>query len=90
MLNSQRNAAEPMIYARYCVPDVAWQFFVAEGEPEGADYVFFGLRMPSEEEMDWSWTQVRLSELMGLPGVILDREFIPATFPDAVVHPYVD
>lgn len=79
-----------MLYARYCVADEAWQFFVAEGEPAGADYVFFGLLMASEDEGDWNWSEMRQSDLMKVPGVLLDDEFIPATFPDAVPYPYLE
>lgn len=91
MLHAQRNSIEPMLYARYHVPDEPWQFFVAEGEPAGADYLFFGLLMASEEESDWnSVEELPLSQLITVPGVRLDDEFMPATFPDAVPYPYVD
>lgn len=90
MLHAQRKSIEPMLYARYHVPDEAWQFFVAEGEPAGADYFFFGLLMADEDEADWNWVEVRLSELMKVPGVMRDAEFIPATFPDAVSFPYME
>jgi hypothetical protein len=32
MRRTRQNTIEPMIYARYCVADEAWQFFVAEVE----------------------------------------------------------
>jgi len=63
---------------------------VAEGEPAGADYLFFGLLMASEDESDWNWVELPLSELITVPGVRLDGEFIPATFPDAVPFPYAE
>jgi hypothetical protein len=52
--------------------------------------VFFGLLMPTEDEEDWRWVEMPLSELAVVPGVMLDDEFIPATFPDAVPFPYMD
>lgn len=88
LLGAQRHVSEPMVYARYC--DRAWQFYVTEGEPDGADYRLFGLLMASEDEMDWNWQEVRLSDLARLAGVMLDSEFVRGTFPDAVPHPYCD
>lgn len=77
-------------FSRFGVPDGAWQFFVAEGEPAGADYLFLGLLMASEDEADWNWVELPLSQLIMVPDVMLDDEFTPATFPDAVPFPYVD
>ena len=88
MLHSQRKSIEPRLYARYYVPDEPWQFVVAEGEPAGADFVFFGLLMASEDESDWNWLELPLSELIKVPGAWWDDEFTPATFPDAVPYPY--
>lgn len=79
-----------MVFARFGVPDEPWQLFPTEGEPSALDYVFFGLLMPSEYEEDWSWVEMPRSELAEVPGVMLDDEFIPATFPDAVPFPYVE
>jgi hypothetical protein len=79
-----------MVFARFGVPDEAWQFFLCEGEPSGLDYVFFGLLMPSEDEEEWSWVEMPLSGLAAVPGVMLDEEFIPATLPDAVPFPYME
>ena len=90
MLHAQRKSIEPMLYSRYHVPDEAWQFFVAEGEPAGADYLFFGLLMASEDEDDWNWVELPLSKLVTVPGTRLDDEFRPATFPDAVPYPYIE
>jgi hypothetical protein len=65
----------------------SWQFFPTEGEPFGSDYIFFGLLMPSEDEEDWRWVEMPRSALAAVPGVLMDEEFIPATFPDAVPFP---
>ena len=54
MLQAQWNSADTMLQNRYFVPDKAWQFYVAEGEPARRDYVFVGLMMPSGEENGWS------------------------------------
>jgi len=90
MLHAQRNSIEPMLYARYHVPDEAWQFFVAEGEPAGTDHIFSGLLMASEDEADWNWVEMRLSELITVPGARLDGEFTAAPFPDAVPFPFAE
>ena len=90
LLQAQHHLSEPMVFARFGVPDGAWQFFVAEGEPAGADYLFFGLLMASEDEADWNWVELPLSQLIMVPDVMLDDEFTPATFPDAVPFPYAD
>jgi hypothetical protein len=87
LLGAQRRVLEPMVYTRFWVPDGAWQFYVTEGEPDGTDYRFYGLLMASEEEENWNWQGVRLSDLVRMTGVVLDPEFVPGTFPDAVPHP---
>ena len=79
-----------MVFARYGVADEAWQFFPIEGEPSGADYVFFALLMPREDDATWSWRELRLSELVTVVGVELDPNFVAGTFPDAVPYPYTD
>jgi hypothetical protein len=43
---------------------------VAEGEPADSDYLFFGLLMESEDEGDWNWVEMRLSELIAVPGCV--------------------
>ena len=68
MLHAQRKSIEPMLNVRYHVPDEPWQFFVAEGEPAGGDYRFFGLLMASEDEADWNWVELPLSKLIMVPG----------------------
>lgn len=88
LLGAQRRVIEPMVYARFWVPDGAWQFYVTEGEPAGTDYQLYGLLMASEDEMDWNWQEVRWSELARAAGLVLDSEFIPGTVPDAVPYPY--
>ena len=90
LLQAQRHLSEPMVFARFGVPDEPWQFFPCEGEPSGFDYLFFGLLMPSEDEEDWKWVEMSLSELAAVPGAMLDEEFSPATFPDAVRFPYME
>ena len=90
LLGAQRQLIGPMVYARYRVPDGVWQFYVTEGEPAGADYRLYGLLMASEDEMDWNWQEVRLSDVARVAGVALDSEFVQGTFPDSVPHPYCD
>lgn len=63
---------------------------MAEGESAGADYLFFGLLMASEDEADWNWREVRLSELVKVVGLELDPNFVPSTFPDSVPYPYIE
>ena len=46
--------------------------------------------MPSEDEEHWSWVEMPLSELEAVPGAILDDEFPPARFPDAVPFLYAE
>jgi len=62
------KSIEPMLYVRYHVPDEAWQYFVAEGEPAGGDYLFLGFLMASEEKADWNWVELPLEELITMPG----------------------
>ena len=59
LLGAWQNEVEPMVYARYFVPDGAWQFCVTEGEPAGTDYVLFGLLMSSEDEREVCWRKMR-------------------------------
>ena len=41
-LLSQEAADEPVVYARYFLPDTEWNWYVIEGEPEDGDFLFFG------------------------------------------------
>lgn len=79
-----------MVYARYLVPDVAWQFYVTNGQHDDREYVLFGLLMPSEDDREWSWTSLRESTLERIIGVQRDEEFVPGPFPDSVPYPFLE
>lgn len=65
-LGSQRDTAEPIVYARFVIPDTMRSWYATEGSPEGNDFVFFGFyTRPSKE---WTWGEFRLSELESLKG----------------------
>jgi hypothetical protein len=75
-----------MVYAHYCVPDRDWAYYVTEGEPVGKEYAFFGFLLGSEQEKDWNWRSLRLSDLERT--VVRNAAFQPGRLTDVVVLPY--
>lgn len=41
-LYAQEGVEDTMIYAKFFTPDGGWTWFVAEGQPEDDDFLFFG------------------------------------------------
>jgi hypothetical protein len=63
-LLSQEAADEPVVYARYYLPNTRWNWYVIEGEPEGDDFLFFGFVTGLADEFG----HFRLSELQAVRG----------------------
>lgn len=82
---SAETGDDPTIYAKFFTPDAGWTWYVASGEPDGDDFVFFGYVVGVCGE----WGGFRLSELMevrgklGLP-VERDRHFTAGRFCEVV------
>ncbi len=85
---SQEAEADPMVYAKFFMPDSTWTWYVTEGEAEGEDFRFFGYVRGQAEE----WGYFLLSELEGARGpsglpVERDLHFQPGRFTDLVEAP---
>lgn len=61
-LLSQEAADEPVVYARYFLPETEWNWYVIEGEPEDGDFLLFGFVTGLESEFG----HFLLSELQSL------------------------
>ena len=92
-LGSQAANAEPYVYAQYIVPDRAWSYSIIEGSAIGDDYEFLGFLLDSEEEKDWNWRRIRLSDLERriIGGAVIRNEaFIPGRLTDVVALPFYE
>lgn len=89
-LLSQEAADEPVVYARYFLPDTDWNWYVIEGEPEDGDFLFFGFVTGLEPEFG----HFLLSELQSLHSpngetVQRDLSFTEGKLTDVVPAPDV-
>jgi len=87
-LLSQEAVDEPIVYARYFLPDTGWSWYVTEGEPEDEDYVFFGFVAGIEAEFGL----FRLSEQESITGtsgqkIEIDSNFKEGKLTDVVPAP---
>ncbi|MGD1061730.1 MAG: DUF2958 domain-containing protein [Terracidiphilus sp.] len=87
-LLSQEAADEPVVYARYFLPNTRWNWYVIEGEPEADDFLFFGFVTGLADEFG----QFRLSELQTVRGpseeaVERDPNFTEGKLTDVVPAP---
>jgi hypothetical protein len=88
-LGGQREAADPIAYAKFFTPDAGWTWYATEGEPWGMDhedFLFFGYVIGVEPE----WGEFSLSELQSIRGrlglpVERDRFFKPAPISTFIV-----
>jgi hypothetical protein len=58
-LGAQRGANDPMVYAKFWIPDVGWIWYVTEGEHRGNNFIFFGYVLGEDEE----WEEFSLRDL---------------------------
>ena len=49
-LYSQETQRDPVVHLKFFTPDAGWTWFVAEGQPDGEDFRFFGFVIGLEEE----------------------------------------
>ena len=92
---SQKDELDPIVYVHFLIPDSPANWYVAEGDVVGDDYVFYGFHMASESEDDWGWCEFLLSTVEGLKGpagslVVRDPDFVCGRFTEVVPHPYPD
>jgi hypothetical protein len=85
---SQEAADEPVVCAKYFLPETGWAWYVIEGEEEEGDFLFFGF----VTGLDAEFGQFRLSELQGLRGpggqaVQRDEAFTEGKLTDVVPAP---
>jgi hypothetical protein len=81
---SQRNEADPMVYARIVAPNSKRVWYVTEGSPEGDDFRFFGYI--AEGVLEWNYFS--LSDLKSWAyssGIDIrwDKSFRPALLSSA-------
>src|SRR5664279_125935 len=85
---AQEADDEPIVYARYFLPETASSWYVCEGQSEGEDYLFFGfVSVP-----DADFHCFLLSELVALRGplgqtVKRDQTFVEGRLTDVVPAP---
>jgi hypothetical protein len=82
---AQEANNDPMVYARFYLPDSNWEWYVTEGSPESDDFLFFGYVRGNESE----WGRFLLSDLEIVQtwdgrSVLRDLNFKPAPFTDIV------
>jgi hypothetical protein len=87
-LLSQEAADEPIVYAKYYLPDTPWAWYVTEGEAEDGEFLFFGFVTGLDDEFG----HFRLSELEGIRGpdgqrVHRDESFTEGKLTDVVPAP---
>ncbi|MEN6532645.1 MAG: DUF2958 domain-containing protein [Bryobacteraceae bacterium] len=85
---AQEADDDPIVYARFFLPDSAWEFYATEGEPEGTDFRLAGY-VTGEVQ---AWRQVLASELEAMRGpeggaVERDPAFQLGRFTDVVPAP---
>lgn len=90
-LGFQQHLADPIVYARFFIPNSVTAWYATEGSREGGDYVFFGCR--TSEGGDLTWGFFRISELNALRGpvgepVVFDENFSEGRFIDVVLEPW--
>lgn len=72
-LGSQRCKADPMIYAKFWIPDMNWVWYVAEGQEEKGGFQFFGYVIGLDEE--WEKFSLRDLEAVRSPrGARVERD----------------
>ncbi len=78
-LYSQDSAADPIVYAKFSFPAAGWLWYVTEGQPECADFMFFGYVMGIEAE--WGYFTLRELEQVNVNGLVIERDesFEPLT-----------
>jgi hypothetical protein len=87
-LLSQEAVDDPIVYARYFLPDTIWAWYVIEGEAEDGDYLFFGFVTGIDSEFGL----FRLSQLEAVTGtsgqkVEIDQNFKEGKLTDVVPAP---
>jgi hypothetical protein len=65
-LGSQRGQADPIIYARFWIPDVNWVWYVTEGQGDQSAFQFYGYVVGLDEE--WEHFSLRDLEAVHSPG----------------------
>ena len=63
-LYSQETQRDPVVHLKFFTPDAGWTWFVAEGQPDGEDFRFFGFVIGLEDE----WGYCLLSQLSAVRG----------------------
>ncbi len=87
-LYAQENVPDPVVYAKFFMPDMPdsnWTWYVTEGEADEDDFRFFGYVRGMEEE----WGYFVLSELESVRGPLgleIERDlyFEPGPFSEVM------
>ena len=87
-INSQEAEDDPIVYAKFFLPETCFTWYVTEGSPIEDDYRFFGLVIGS----DWGFEPFLLSDLEAIrntsgPDVERDMAFVEGRLNDVVPPP---
>ncbi len=79
-LYEQEETRDPKVFIKFFFPAGNWTWFVTEGEPEGADFMFFGYVIGFEKE--WGYFSLRELEEVEVYGLKVERDlyFKPDSF----------
>src|ERR1700691_2202767 len=87
-LHAQEAEGEPMVYARYFLPETASSWYVCEGQPEGEEYLFFGFVTFPDADFH-CFLLSGLQALRGPLGQTIERDlaFVEGRLTDVVPAP---
>lgn len=77
-LGSQRGAADPIVHAKFWIPDINWIWYVIEGQMSRHGFTFFGYVIGLDEK--WEGFSLRDLEVVRGPDgqrVQPDHNFSP-------------
>ena len=52
LYSQEAEGGDAVVYVRFFTPDSSWTFNGTEGQPEGEDFLFFGLVEGFEKEIE--------------------------------------
>jgi hypothetical protein len=70
---SQEGADEPIVCARYFLPETSRAWYVIEGERQGDDFLFFGFVFGEKDEFAY-FLLSDLESLRGAFGLAVERD----------------
>lgn len=83
-LYAQQGLEDPIVQAKFFFPCGGGTWLVTEGQPEGADFLFFGYVIGFDPE--WGYFTLRELEAVDISGIVIERDlyFEPAKFSECL------